>query len=80
MLSIIPFNFLEGYLSLTNHFCLLLFTLKGEKVRQLKTAKAEKGTIDAEVAILLDLKKKLAEALGTPLDDRKEKKRKAKKK
>ena len=49
-------------------------------MRQLKTAKAEKDVIDAEVAVLLDLKKKLAEVLGKPLDEGKDKKRKGKKK
>lgn len=38
--------------------------LQGEKVRKLKTAKAEKSVVDAEVAILLDLKKKLCLAEG----------------
>lgn len=33
---------------------------QGDKVRQLKAAKADKGSIDAAVAVLLDLKKKLA--------------------
>ena len=33
-------------------------------MRKLKTDKAEKATVDAEVAILLELKKKLAFAEG----------------
>lgn len=37
---------------------------QGDKVRKLKTDKAEKATVDAEVAILLELKKKLAFAEG----------------
>ena len=49
-------------------------------MRQLKTAKADKAVIDAEVAILLDLKKKFAEAQGKPLDEGKGKRGKGKKK
>lgn len=37
---------------------------QGDKVRKLKTEKAEKEKVDAEVAILLALKKKLAVAGG----------------
>ena len=37
---------------------------QGDKVRKLKTEKAEKEKVDAEVAILLALKKKLAVAEG----------------
>lgn len=33
-------------------------------MRELKTNKAEKSVVDAEVAVLLDLKKKLASAQG----------------
>jgi len=40
---------------------------QGDKVRQLKTNKAEKADIDVEVALLLDLKKKLSLASGQPL-------------
>ena len=40
---------------------------QGDKVRELKSAKAEKSAIDAEVALLLDLKKKLSIASGIPL-------------
>ena len=36
-------------------------------MRQLKTNKAEKADIDVEVALLLDLKKKLSLASGQPL-------------
>ncbi|XP_027055793.1 methionine--tRNA ligase, cytoplasmic-like isoform X1 [Pocillopora damicornis] len=39
-------------------------TKQGDKVRKLKTEKAEKEKVDAEVAILLALKKKLAVAEG----------------
>lgn len=39
-------------------------TKQGDKVRKLKAGVAEKATVDAEVAILLDLKKKLAIAEG----------------
>lgn len=38
--------------------------LQGLRVRELKTQKAEKSVIDAEVGKLLDLKKKLALAQG----------------
>jgi len=38
--------------------------LQGDKVRTLKTNKAEKAVIDAEVTLLLDLKKRLALAQG----------------
>lgn len=40
---------------------------QGNKVRELKAAKADKATIDKEVACLLDLKKQLALALGQDL-------------
>ena len=40
---------------------------QGAKVRELKTNKAEKSAVDAEVAILLDLKKQLSIATGQPL-------------
>ena len=40
---------------------------QGDKVRELKGNKAEKAAIDAEVALLLDLKKKLSIASGVPL-------------
>ena len=40
---------------------------QGDKVRQLKGNKAEKAAVDAEVALLLDLKKKLSLASGQPL-------------
>jgi histidyl-tRNA synthetase len=39
-------------------------TEQGNKVRQLKTEKADKAIIDAEVALLVGLKKKLAELTG----------------
>jgi len=39
---------------------------QGDKVRKLKTEKAEKSLVDAEVKKLLDLKKQLALALGQP--------------
>ena len=42
---------------------MLLF--QGDVVRQLKANKAEKSTIDAAVAKLLDLEKKLSPATGT---------------
>lgn len=38
--------------------------IQGEKVRQLKASKADKATVDAEVAVLLDLKKRLCMAEG----------------
>ena len=41
-------------------------TEQGERVRKLKTDKAEKTVIDQEVKKLLDLKKQLASALGQP--------------
>ena len=41
-------------------------TEQGEKVRQLKTDKAEKAVIDQEVKKLIDLKKQLSVALGQP--------------
>ena len=41
-------------------FCFLVLVFQGDKVRQLKAAKADKASIDAAVAVLLDLKKKLA--------------------
>lgn len=37
---------------------------QGDKVRGLKTAKADKATVDAAVAVLLDLKKQLSLAEG----------------
>ena len=37
---------------------------QGDKVRQLKTSKAEKAVVDVEVKLLLDLKKKLSLASG----------------
>ena len=40
---------------------------QGAKVRELKTNKAEKSLVDAEVAVLLDLKKQLSIATGQPL-------------
>ena len=40
---------------------------QGDKVRHLKGNKAEKAAVDAEVALLLDLKKKLSLASGQPL-------------
>ena len=39
---------------------------QGDKVRQLKTDKAEKAVIDVEVKKLVDLKKQLGVALGQP--------------
>ena len=36
-------------------------------MRELKTNKAEKSLVDAEVAVLLDLKKQLSIATGQPL-------------
>ena len=39
---------------------------QGDKVRQLKTDKAEKAVIDVEVKRLIDLKKQLGVALGQP--------------
>jgi hypothetical protein len=47
---------------------MLLF--QGDVVRQLKASKAEKSTIDAEVAKLLDLEKKLSLATGTKPNDK----------
>ncbi|KAK8786544.1 hypothetical protein V5799_023681 [Amblyomma americanum] len=41
--------------------------VQGNKVRELKAAKADKATIDKEVAHLLELKKQLASALGQEL-------------
>uniref|UniRef100_A0A224YV86 Methionine--tRNA ligase, cytoplasmic n=1 Tax=Rhipicephalus zambeziensis TaxID=60191 RepID=A0A224YV86_9ACAR len=41
--------------------------VQGNKVRELKAAKADKAAIDKEVARLLDLKKQLAAALGEEL-------------
>jgi len=41
-------------------------TEQGDKVRQLKTDKAEKAVIDQEVKKLIDLKKQLSVALGQP--------------
>jgi hypothetical protein len=42
----------------------LFLLTQGNKVRELKTAKAEKAKIDAEVATLLDLKRQLAVVQG----------------
>lgn len=42
--------------------------LQGNKVRDLKTNKAEKVVVDSEVAKLLELKKKLAIAQGQDPD------------
>ena len=39
-------------------------SFQGTKVREVKAAKAEKSTIDAEVASLLQLKRELAVAQG----------------
>jgi len=39
---------------------------QGNKVREVKGAKAEKSVVDAEVKLLLELKQKLAAAQGTP--------------
>jgi methionyl-tRNA synthetase len=39
---------------------------QGDRVRQLKTDKAEKAVIDVEVKKLIDLKKQLSSALGQP--------------
>ena len=39
---------------------------QGDKIRQLKTNKAEKAMVDVEVKKLLDLKKQLSVALGQP--------------
>merc|ERR1712228_518211 len=39
---------------------------QGDNVRKLKTEKAEKAIVDAEVKKLLELKKQLATALGQP--------------
>ena len=39
---------------------------QGDKVRLLKTDKAEKAVIDVEVKKLIDLKKQLGVALGQP--------------
>lgn len=41
--------------------------VQGNKVRELKAAKADKATVEKEVACLLDLKKQLALALGEEL-------------
>ena len=41
---------------------MLCWYFQANKVRDLKAKKAEKGVIDAEVKILLDLKKQLADA------------------
>ncbi|CAD5113631.1 DgyrCDS2793 [Dimorphilus gyrociliatus] len=55
-------------------------TKQGNVVRELKTAKAEKAKIDAEVQLLKDLKKKLTLATGEELQDKgKQKKSKSKK-
>lgn len=47
-----------------NEACVIVFYLKGDKVRGLKTTKADKASIDAAVAVLLELKKQLALAEG----------------
>ena len=39
---------------------------QGDKVRQLKTDKAEKAVIDVEVKKLIELKKQFSAALGQP--------------
>ena len=39
---------------------------QGDKMRELMGKKAEKAAIDVEVALLLDLKKKLSIASGVP--------------
>lgn len=41
-----------------------MYLLQGNKVRELKTNKAEKSVVDTEVKILLDLKKQLAATQG----------------
>jgi len=40
---------------------------QGAKVRELKTSKAEKSLVDSEVAVLLELKKRLSVATGQPI-------------
>ena len=52
-----------------------MFLFQGNVVRQLKENKADKSTIDAEVAKLLDLKKKLSSAAGTNTNDTSAKKK-----
>lgn len=52
---------MKGVMNLLTLTCCLP---QGEKVRVLKTQKAEKAAITAEVAKLLDLKKQLAVAEG----------------
>ena len=52
-----------------------MLSFQGDVVRQLKASKAEKSTIDAEVAKLLDLKKKLSLATGTNTNDTSAKKK-----
>ena len=52
-----------------------MFLFQGNVVRQLKENKADKSTIDAEVAKLLDLKKKLCSATGTNTNDTSAKKK-----
>ena len=52
-----------------------MFLFQGNVVRQLKENKADKSTIDAEVAKLLDLKKKLSSATGTNANDTSAKKK-----
>ncbi|ESO85667.1 hypothetical protein LOTGIDRAFT_229481 [Lottia gigantea] len=55
-------------------------TKQGEVVRELKTQKAEKSKIDKEVALLLDLKKKLSLAQGIDPATASSNKKKGKKK
>lgn len=52
-----------------------MFLFQGNAVRQLKENKADKSTIDAEVAKLLDLKQKLSSATGTTANDTSAKKK-----
>ena len=51
-------------LSLPHPSCFPHLCHQGDKVRQLKAEKADKGKIDSEVKELLSLKKKLALAEG----------------
>lgn len=43
---------------------MFMCSMQGDKVRQMKAAKADKAAVDAAVAVLLDLKKQLALAEG----------------
>lgn len=52
---------LRGHLPILTH---LAFSFFQGLVRDLKSQKAEKSRIDSEVAVLLDLKRKLAVAQG----------------